>query len=414
MLERFLNYIRIDTTSNPDKTDNPSTTGQIELAKMLVKELRDLNVDNIYFDEEHCYVYAVLKGNEKVPKVGFIAHLDTSDGAPGNDIKTQIIPNYDGADVYLNENRILSSSVYPDLKNHVGKTLITTDGNTLLGADDKAGIAEIMKMVEFFTTSEEEHGDIFICFTPDEEIGLGTKHFNTEYFHPDYAYTIDGSSLGEFSYENFNAATAMIEINGNATHTGTAKGTMINAGRIATIINSLLPEEIPENTEGYEGFFHLMKIEGNVSHATMKYLIRDFDKENFEKRKNILTQIAEKLNNKYENCINLNIKDTYHNMYEIINNNPVLISDTLAAISSINVNPLVIATRGGTDGTEISFRGIPCPNLGTGGHNFHSVYEYICLEDMEKVTQLLITIVKNLSKNNRPENAIKKDLTKKD
>ena len=238
-------------------------------------------------------------------------------------------------------------------------------------------------------------------------------HFDTEHFSPDFAYTVDGSTLGEFSYENFNAATATIEITGNATHTGTAKGLMVNATRIATIINSFLPYEIPENTDGYEGFFHLEKIEGNVSHATMKYLIRDFDKENFEKRKNILTKIVNKLNDKYDNCIKLDIKDTYKNMYEIINENPSLISNTLDAIKSVNIESIVTPIRGGTDGTEISFKGIPCPNLGTGGHNFHSVYEYICLEDMEKVSELLIEIVNKFTKKNDKINSeIKKELSK--
>ena len=400
ILERFLKYVSIDTTSDSKKIDTPTTKGQIKLANLLIEELENLNINVIYYDNKHCYIYGLLKGNADLPKIGFISHLDTSENALGKNIKPNIIYNYDGNDIKLSNNVILSSKAYPDLNNHIGKTVITSDGKTLLGADDKAGIAEIMNMLEHFANSNEEHGDIFVCFTPDEEIGLGTLHFNKQYFNPDFAYTVDGSSLGEFSYENFNAASATISITGISTHCGSAKDKMINAVRIATIINSLLPNEMPENTENYEGFFHLDNITGNVSQATMKYLIRDFDKKNFKKRKEILTTIVEKLNKKYNNCIELNIKDTYHNMLEVINKENYLIENTLKAISNLKVNPKVIPIRGGTDGTEISFKGIPCPNLGTGGHNFHSIYEYICLEDMEKASEILVAIVKQFSKNN--------------
>ena len=400
ILERFFKYVSIDTTSDSSKTDTPSTKGQIKLANMLVEELKNLNIDMVHYDAEYCYVYGLLKGNASLPKIGFISHLDTSESAIGKNIQPNIIYNYDGNDINLSNDIILSPKVYPDLNNHLGKTLITTNGNTLLGADDKAGIAEIMNMLQYFTTSNEEHGDIFVCFTPDEEIGLGTLHFDKKYFNPDFAYTVDGRSLGEFSYENFNAATVTININGVSTHCGSAKGIMINAVRIATIINSLLPNEIPENTENYEGFFHLHEITGNVSKATMKYLIRDFDKNNFAKRKQILITVIEKLNQKYNNCIELNIKDTYYNMVEVINKETFLIENTLKAISKLDIKPKVIPIRGGTDGTKISFQGIPCPNIGTGGHNFHSIYEYICLEDMEKASEVLIAIVKQFSKNN--------------
>lgn len=400
ILERFLKYVSIDTTSDSSKVETPSTNGQFKLANILIEELKKLNMDMIHYDKDHCYVYALLKGNDELPKIGFIAHLDTSEDASGKNIEPNIIHNYDGHDIKLNDNVILSPKIYPDLNNHVGKTLITSKGKTLLGSDDKAGIAEIMDMLQHFSNSSEEHGDIFICFTPDEEIGLGTLHFDQKYFNPNFAYTVDGSSLGEFSYENFNAATATIHINGISTHCGEAKGIMINAGRIATIINSLLPNEIPENTENYEGFFHLDEISGNVSHATMKYLIRDFDKDNFEKRKQVLSTIIEKLNKKYNNCIELRINDTYHNMMEIISKEYCLIKSTLKAISDLQIIPQVIPIRGGTDGTEISFKGIPCPNLGTGGHNFHSIYEYICLEDMEKASEILVSIVKQISKTN--------------
>lgn len=399
ILERFLKYVSIDTTSDSSKEDTPSSIGQVELAKLLVEELKDLNLDEVNFVEKYCYVYGKLKGNENLPSVGFVAHLDTSEDAKGDNIKPNIIPNYNGRDIFL-KNITLSPTVYPDLENHVGKTLITSDGTTLLGADDKAGIAEIMNMLQYFSNSQEEHGDIYVCFTPDEEIGLGTLHFDKTYFNPDVAYTVDGSNLGEFSVENFNAATATIKINGVSTHCGSAKGVMINAGRIATVINYLLPNEIPENTQGYDGFFHLEEISGNVSSATMKYLIRDFDEENFKKRKQILSTIVKKLNKKYNNCIELSMKTTYKNMLKVIQDEPDLINNTLLGISDAGVTPEIALIRGGTDGTDLSYKGIPCPNLGTGGHNFHSVYEYVCLEDMEKSSEILISIVKQFSKNN--------------
>lgn len=398
IIERFLKYVAIDTTSDPLKSDTPSTKGQVEFVKLLFDELLNIDLDMVRYDNKHGYLYCLLKGNKELPKIGFIAHLDTSSDAKGENICPNIIYNYNGNDIELNKDVVLSPEVYPDLKNHIGKTLITTDGKTLLGADDKAGIAEIMNMLEYFSNSNEEHGHIYICFTPDEEIGLGTLHLNKELFKPDFAYTVDGSTLGEFSYENFNAATATININGVSTHCGNAKGIMVNAGRIATIINSLLPLEIPENTSDKEGFFHLDQIEGNVSRATMKYLIRDFDKNNFENRKKILYTIVERLNKEYGNCIEINIEDTYSNMLEVIDKETSLIENTLKAISNLGIVPVINPIRGGTDGTDISFMGIPCPNLGTGGHNFHSVYEYICLEDMEMTSEILKSIVKQFSK----------------
>lgn len=399
ILERFLEYVSIDTTSDSSKTDTPSTEGQKTLAKLLIKEMEKLNLDNIYYDQQHCYLYALLKGREDLPKIGFVSHLDTSENAVGKNIKPNIIYNYKGENIILNDNIIISAYDYPDLKNHIGKTLITADGRTLLGADDKAGIAEIMQMLQYFSRFQDEHGDIFVCFTPDEEIGLGTLHLDKDYFHPDFAYTVDGCGLGEVSYENFNAATAIINIKGVATHCGSAKGKMINAIRIATLINCMLPEELPETTENYEGFFHLEEINGNVSKANMKYLIRDFNLENFEKRKQLLFSIVSKINQKYNNCVNLDIKDTYYNMFNIVNNKKDLIRNTLVSISNADVNSKVVPIRGGTDGANISFDGIPCPNLGTGGHNFHSVYEYVCLEDMQKTSEILISIVKQFSKN---------------
>lgn len=397
-IKRFLKYITIDTTSDSSIETNPTNHNQHTLARILIEELSELNISDITYDEQNCYVYATLKGNPSLPKIGFLAHMDTSKDAKGSNINPIFHHSYDGQDVPLNDKVTLSVSQYPDLKNHIGKTLITTDGTTLLGADDKAGIAEIMSLLEYFSTTKEEHGDIQVCFTPDEEVGLGTENINYQIFNPDIAYTVDGSKVGEFAYENFNAATATIKITGTPSHCGTAKGVMINAGRIATIINSLLPEEIPETTELYEGFFHLDSITGDVSSSTMKYLIRDFDITNFQKRKQILEDIISKLNQKYNNCIELTIKDTYRNMLEIINQYPSLIDQTKQAISETGITPFIKAIRGGTDGTRISFNGIPCPNLGTGGHNFHSVYEYICVEDIEKTTEILISIVRKFAK----------------
>ena len=396
ILKRFLRYVSIDTTSDSSKEYNPSTEGQNELATLLFEELKELGVKT-HFDKKNCYLYGVFKGEENLPKVGFMAHLDTAEDASGKNIKPNIINDYDGESVWLNEDILLDVNVYSDLKNHVGKTLITTDGTSLLGADDKAGIAEIMDMLQYYANSNKKHGDIYVCFTPDEEIGLGTLNFDKKYFAPDFAYTVDGSSVGEFSYENFNAATATIEIEGVSTHCGSAKGIMINAGRIATIINSLLPNEIPETTENYEGFFHLDELSGNVSRAKMKYLIRDFDASKFEKRKEFLRGVINELNGEYSNCIKLTIKDTYRNMYEVINKEPELVKETIKAIEDTGIVPQVIPIRGGTDGTEISYQGIPCPNLGTGGHNFHSVYEYICVEDMQKTSELLCRIVNRFS-----------------
>ena len=267
VLKRFFKYVAIDTTSDSTKDKNPTSKGQIKLAEMIVGELKNMRIDDFYFDEENCYVYAYLKGNPDLPSIGFISHLDTCEDAKGKNIIPTIHENYDGKDIKLNETTILSPDKYPSLKDHIGKTLITTDGTTLLGADDKAGIAEIMAMLDYFTVSHSNHGDIYVCFTPDEEIGMGTDNINYNIFKPDIAYTVDGSKAGELAYENFNAATANIKITGTPSHCGTAKGVMINAGRIATIFNNLLPNEIPENTEMYEGFFHLDDISGNVGEA---------------------------------------------------------------------------------------------------------------------------------------------------
>lgn len=338
-------------------------------------------------------MYAKLKGDSDIPSVGFVAHMDTSPDANDYPIIQNVIYNYDGKDIKLNDNITMKVTDYPDLLNHVGKTLITTNGETLLGADDKAGIVEIMAMLEHYKNSDEPHGDIYVAFTSDEEIGKGVEYLDRNIFKPDYAYTVDGSSVGEISFENFNAATAYIKINGVSSHTGYAKDKMINSLLIANAINDLLPKEIPANTEGKEGFYHLQEISGTVSFTKMVYLIRDFEKENFEIRKNILKEIINKLNEKYPNCIELEIKDTYKNMKQYIEKDFKVVEFAINATKKQGVECFHKLTRGGTDGVRLSERGLLCPNIGTGGHNFHSVYEYIALEDMEKVKNILIGIV---------------------
>lgn len=396
ILERFLKYVAIDTTSNPLKEENPSSDNQKDLAEILVKELTDLGIE-VYYDNKHCYVYAKMSGNSNLPSIGFVSHLDTSSNACGKDVKPRLTRNYDGNDIILENNVVISSKKYIDLKNHIGKTIITSDGSTLLGADDKAGIAEIMDMLEYFARNNDEHGDILVCFTPDEEIGLGVKNLNTNYFNPDFAYTVDGIDLGEFSYENFNAGSAQVKIKGVPAHLGYAKGSFINALRVAIEFDSMVPKEYPENTEGKEGYFVLHNLSGDICEVTMQYNIRDFAKENLIKREEILSKIAKILNKKYGNIIEIGFNHSYSNMYDAIKNEDLLISGTLKSISSLGIEPKVVPIRGGTDGAEITALGIPCPNLGAGGHNFHTIYEYVCLEDMISTSEILKSIVKTFS-----------------
>ena len=396
VLERFLKYINIDTTSCSKSLTRPSSQGQFTLANILKEELENLGAE-VDYDEEKCYLYATLKGDENLPKVGFIAHMDTSEDACGKNIVPQLIDNYDGKDIALNSENNLSVNTYPDLKNHIGKTLITTNGTTLLGSDDKAGIAEIMTMLEHFSKTKDRHGDICVAFTPDEEIGKGMDGFNYQKFAAPFAYTVDGSTLGELSYENFNAATAKIYIEGKSCHCGTAKDIMINAILIANAIMSEIPNEIPANTEGYEGFFHVRRLEGTVSSAYLEYLIRDFDSNKFEQRKNIIETIVNSLNDKYDNRIKLTIKDSYYNMKNMIEEDMGIVETAKQAMKNVGINPIIVPIRGGTDGAEATYNGLPCPNVGTGGHNFHGPHEYIALEDMEKTTEILISIVKENS-----------------
>ena len=391
ILKQFLKYISIDTTSDSAKDDTPSSNGQIKLAKLLKKQLDELNV-NTYFDEKYCYLYGKLKGNKNSPKIGFVSHLDTTEFS-NSKIEVNVIKNYDGKDIILNKNKILSRKISPELKNYIGKTLITTNGKSILGADNKAGIVEIINMIKYFVSSNNKHGDIYICFTPDEEIGLSAKHINKKYFNPDFAYIVDGSTVGEISYKNFNAIEAIINIEGEFAHYGTAKNIMINASYIAMLFSSLIPTDRPENTYGDKGFYHLKSIKGDVVKCTVKYLICDFDKRRLEKRKKILLKIIKTLNKKYDNCIKFEFSELYSNMISVMKKEKRLIHNTMKAISKTKIKPKVILHRGGTDGIDISHKGIPCLNIGTGVHNYHSVYEYICLEDIVDSIKILISIV---------------------
>lgn len=398
ILDKFLRYITIPTNSNSNTGTTPSTDTQWQLARILAQELKQLDMTDVYLDEEHCYVYAYLKGNTTAPKIGFIAHMDTSENATDVNVSPQIIENYDGKNIQLNDTEILDVAKFPELATFKGKTIITTDGNTLLGADDKAGIAEIMTMLEYIKANNTPHGDIYIAFTPDEEIGEGTKFFDFDRFKADFAYTIDGEDLGEISYENFNACSIKINIKGVSVHTGSAKGVMVNSLMVANEIINSLPKELPENTEGYEGFYHLDSMTGDVSHTTMKYLIRDFDLNNFQKRKEILQSVISTLNQNYNNCISSELGYSYSNMKNVVSKYPHIIDTAKLAMKNVGVSPIVRAIRGGTDGAELSQNGLPCPNLCAGGHNFHGVHEYVCLEDMEKITEILVELVKEFTK----------------
>lgn len=396
LLERFLKYVSIPTFSDSHSGLHPSTKEQRNLAHVLVHELIDMGID-VYYDKQHCYIYGCLRGNVDAPSIGFISHMDTSEAAKGI-INPKIIKNYAGEDIVLKENTFSLVRDYPDLKSHIGKTLITTDGNSLLGADDKAGIVEIMTMLEYFVNNQVDHGDIYICFTPDEEIGEGTLFFDFDHFKADYAYTVDGSYLGEINYENFNAATVTITIDGKTCHLGEAKDKLVNALSIGYMIHSLLPKEFPENTEKYQGYYHLYSINGDMSKVVYTYFIRDFNDTNFLYRKNYFLKIRDSLNEKYGDIIKVEIKDRYLNMYNEIKNNMHLIEIAKKAMANLGITPIVLPVRGGTDGAELTRKGLPCANIGTGGHNFHSIYEYVALEDMGKTSEILIGIVREYAK----------------
>ena len=401
---RFIKYITIDTESDPNNPAFPSSDKQWDLAKVLVKELEQIGMQDVDLDE-NCYIMATLPSNidYKVPTIGFVSHIDTSPDFTGKNINPQVIYNYDGKDIVLNKekNIILSSSYFDDLLQYKGQTIITTDGTTLLGADDKAGITEIVTAMEYLIQHPEiKHGKIRICFTPDEEVGKGAHLFDVEKFGADWAYTMDGSQIGELEYENFNAASAKVTMTGKIVHPGYAKGKMINSMLIANEFIATLPvQEVPEKTEGYEGFFHLHDIKGNVEETVLEYIIRDHDLELFEKRKKLIQKIANDFNNKYnQEIIKVEIKNQYFNMKEKIIPVMHIVDMAEEVMKDLGITPLIKAIRGGTDGSQLSYKGLPCPNIFAGGHNFHGRFEYVPVESMIKATEVIIGIAKKVIK----------------
>lgn len=394
--ERFLNYTKFDTQSNEDSTSVPSTEKQLVFANYLKEELVREGLTDVEMDDKG-YVYATLKGNTKkpVPTIGFISHYDTSPDCSGKDVKARIVENYQGGDIELSPGIVSSPTKFPELNSHIGEDLIVTDGHTLLGADDKAGIAEIMQAMCYLRDHDEiKHGDIRVGFNPDEEIGMGAHHFDVEKFGCQWAYTMDGGDLGELEFENFNAAGAKVFIKGVSVHTGYAKGKMINANRLACEFNSLIPEtDIPETTEGYQGFYHLISMETRTEEAKMSYIIRDHDREKFEDRKQFFLDIANKMNAKYgEGIVSVKLNDQYYNMKEKIDDNMHVIDIVLRAMQETGVRPKVEPIRGGTDGAQLSFKGLPCPNIFAGGVNFHGPYEFVSIQVMQKAVDVIVKI----------------------
>lgn len=397
--ERLLKYVSYWTTSDEECRQIPSSERQFELGKVLEQELRDLGLEKVTLSD-HCYVYGLLpatKGYADKPAVGFISHMDTAPDFSGKDVKPQIIPDYDGKDVLLKgSGAYLKVSDFPTLETLKGRTLITTDGTTLLGADDKAGVSEIMTAVEQIITEKIPHGDIWIGFTPDEEVGSGADLFDLDYFKAKFAYTVDGDYEGEVAYENFNAASASFEITGVNVHPGEAKDIMINAALVGCEIASLLPEnETPAHTEGREGFYHLTDFSGDIAHAKVNYIVRDHDKATFEKRLDTLRGIEKKMNEKYHaDTVKLNIQHSYSNMLEVIEKNEYVVAIAKKAIKNVGLEPVSRPVRGGTDGARLSFMGLPCPNLGTGGYGFHGPFEHISVEGMDTAVSVIKEIVK--------------------
>lgn len=397
--ERFLKYVRIASQSDEKSGTHPSTKGQFDMAECLVKELKELGADNAAVDER-CYVYASLPaspGMEDRDKIGLIAHMDTAPAFNGDGVNPRLIENYDGKDIVLNaaQNIVMRTEVFPELLNYKEQTLVVTDGTTLLGADDKSGVAEIMTALERIIKENIPHPAIRVAFTPDEEIGEGADYFDVDGFDADYAYTVDGGALGELEYENFNAAGATVTVNGNCIHPGEGKNRMKNAVLMAMEFNSMLPPaDIPAHTEGYEGFYHITDIEGNEERTVMRYIIRDHDRESFERRKAAVQRIAAYLNEKYgAGTVELELKDSYYNMKEKITQRMDIVERARKAFTDNGVEPRVQPIRGGTDGARLSYMGLPCPNLSTGGHNFHGKFEYIPVESMEKMVDVLIALV---------------------
>lgn len=402
VIENFLRYVKIDTQSSEEFSDQvPSTEKQRGLARLLYDELTQLGAGDVRYDEEHCYVYAVIPsnmdGDRKVPAVGFIAHMDTSPAVSGENVNPKIIENYDGSDIVLNQekNIITYVSDFPMLRECKGKSLIVTDGNTLLGGDDKAGVAEIMAMAEHLLAHPEiKHGKVCIGFTPDEEVGNGVSYFDIKGFGADYAYTVDGGELGDMSYECFNAAGAVLTVTGKSVHPGYAKNVMKNAIKLAYEFIGMLPDECPENTEGYEGFYHVDSIRGNVEKAVAECIIRDHDKDKFEQRKEVFAGIAEKLNGKYGSDIfHVEITDSYSNMREMIEREMKVVDYAAKAMKRAGVEPKISAIRGGTDGAHLSYDGLLCPNICTGSEGHHGRNEFACVEDMEKIVEILLNLI---------------------
>ena len=404
-VERLISYLKIDTESVPDRDVIPSSEKQFDLAKVLEKELREMGVSDVRLDE-HCYVYGKLPSNlsgeekAKTPALGLIAHMDTSPSARGKNVNPRIVKNYDGTDIILNEEEKLSPKIFPRLLEQVGDDLLVTDGKTLLGADDKAGVAEIMALVEYLQNHKEiPHGDICIGFTPDEEVGCGADIFDVKGFGADVAYTVDGGKLGGVEYENFNGASGKMKIHGVNVHPGSAKDKMLNSLLLAMEFNSMLPQFTPANTEGYEGFFHLCDMAGDESLTEMNYIIRDHDKEKFEEKKRIFLDVAEKLNQKYNAkgaFFEPEVKDSYFNMAEKVKDHMYLIDVAKTAFEKEGITPIVSPIRGGTDGASLSYKGLPCPNLSTGGDNFHGIYEYLNLNAFHKMIAVLIQITQEM------------------
>ena len=394
--ERFINYTKFDTQSSEDSESVPSTPKQLVFAAYLKKELESEGLEDVELDEKG-YLYATRPSNikEKVPTIGFISHYDTSPDCSGADIKAQIIRNYDGGEILLSEGIVSSPKKFPELLHHTGEDLIVTDGHTLLGADDKAGIAEIVQAMCWLRDHKEiRHGDIRVAFNPDEEIGMGAHHFDVEKFGCEWAYTMDGGDLGELEFENFNAASAKITIKGISVHPGYAKGKMVNANALATQFAQMLPaDETPETTEGYQGFYHLLNIQSNIEEAKMSYIIRDHDRDIFEDRKRFIQRCADKMNEQYgEGTVVCEVKDQYYNMKEKIDPQMHVIDVVLHAMQACEVAPKVRPIRGGTDGAQLSFKGLPCPNIFAGGVNFHGPYEFVSIQSMEKAMQVIVKI----------------------
>ncbi len=396
--ERFLKYVSFDTQSSEETGTTPSTQKQMVFAKVLHDELINEGLQDVELDSLG-YLYATLPSNtsKSIPTIGFISHLDTSPDASGTNVKPQIINNYDGKDITLSADKVLSPKQFPELLDHIGDDIITTDGTTLLGADDKSGIAAIVEAMVYLQKHPEiEHGKIRIAFNPDEEIGMGAHHFNVEKFGCEFAYTIDGSECGEIEFENFNAASAKITVSGRSVHPGSAKGKMINAGRIATEIVQMLPQsETPETTEGYEGFYHLTSISGSCTEANLSFIIRDHSTEKFQKRKQTVSRIVDTINQRYGNgTATLTLTDQYYNMRKQVEPQMYIIDIARQAITEAGMTPKIKAIRGGTDGAQLSFMGLPCPNIFAGGINFHGPYEFLPIQSLERVKQTIINICK--------------------